>query len=202
MHKDKWNRRHQEHPSDHRPATPSPILVRTLEELEPGKALDLAAGKGRNALFLARQGWDTTAVDFSEIAVHAGSQLSTELDLPVSWEVQDLTEYTPAADAYDLVCMFYLHLPWKQLQVVIQKAARATKPGGKLLVVGPDRSNLEQGAGGPRDPEVLYSPQDIVPLLHEFEIVRAETERNPVDHGHSGAGGTQVDCVVLATRNG
>jgi SAM-dependent methyltransferase len=207
MHKDKWNKRYNEQKLSG-PGQPSPILVKTISDLEPGRALDLAAGQGRNAFYLAEQGWDTTAVDFSEVAVEKGAILSRELELPVRWQVRDLTQFTPPPAHYDLVCIFYLHMPWEEYRGVLWRAAAAVKPGGTLLVVGHDRSNLEQGSGGPQDPAVLYTPADITAAPIEgpsasppsFEVLQAETQNNPVDHGHSGQGGEQIDCVVVARR--
>ncbi len=243
MSKEKWNRKYTERDLTE-PGKPSPILVSTVSGLTPGRALDLAAGQGRHAFYLARQGWDTTAVDFSEVAVEKGRMLSRQLVLPVRWEVRDLTDYTPEQAHYDLVCMFYLHMPWEEYSEILLRAAGAVKQGGTLLVVGHDHSNIEQGSGGPQDPEILYSPQKIVAALKQltvsspptgtdgatgpagnsgaakpsepsepselagsadssknpFEILKAETQKNPVDHGHRGMGGQQIDCVVVARR--
>ena len=216
MHRDKWNRRYSEGGLSG-PGEPSPILVEVVSELRPGSALDLAAGQGRNAFYLAAQGWDTTAIDFSEVAIEKGTLLSRQLEIPVRWELRDLTLYTPPRAHYDLVCIFYLHLPWEEYSEILQRAAGAVKPGGTLLVVGHDRSNIEHGSGGPQDPAVLYTPRDITGVLEHtsgtsgspgsagaqppsFEVLRAETQKNPVDHGHSGMGGPQIDCIVTARR--
>ena len=214
MHKDKWNRRYSEGGLSG-PGEPSPILVEVASDLQTGSALDLAAGQGRNAFYLAEQGWDTTAVDFSEVAIEKGSMLSRQLEIPVRWQVRDLTDYTPLNAHYDLVCIFYLHMPWEEYAEILRRAAVAVKPGGTLLVVGHDRSNIEQGSGGPQDPAVLYTPADITAALEHisgtggatpseapvsFEILRAETQKNPVDHGHAGTGAQQIDCVVVARR--
>ncbi len=210
MSKEKWDRKYTERDGES-PGNPSPILVEAAADLKPGSALDLAAGQGRNSFYLARQGWDITAVDFSEVAVKKGTRLSRELDLPVRWEIRDLTEYTPPQAQFDLVCMFYLHLPWSDYQKVLQHAAAAVKPGGMLLVVGHDRSNIEHGSGGPQTQEVLYTPREIVNVLEgmhqrpgfdgpDFSILKAENRKNPVDHGHSGRGGMQIECLVQAQR--
>jgi SAM-dependent methyltransferase len=232
MHKDKWNRRYSEKGLSG-PGQPSPVLVEVATELSPGRALDLAAGQGRNAFYLAEQGWDTTAVDFSEVAIEKGRMLSRGLELPIHWELRDLADYTPPQAHYDFVCLFYLHMPWEEYAEILRRAAAAVTPGGTLLVVGHDRSNIEHGSGGPQDPAVLYTPADIAAVLKHlsgsseaaaasadgksaaaapaepssaprvsFEIIRAETRTNPVDHGHAGAGGEQIDCIVAARRPG
>ena len=199
MQSDQWNRRYSEkEPGE--PSPPSTVLRETIQNLRPSRALDLAAGDGRNTLYLAERGWDVTAVDFSSVAVERGRKFSERLGLPVQWEIRDLTRYVPKDAPYDLVCLFYLHLLWAEFRTVLNMAAAAVSPGGKLLVVGHDRENIEAGGHGPRDPQVLYSHGEIVRELKGFEIERAETLRQPADHGSDPPGGVQVDCVVLARR--
>jgi SAM-dependent methyltransferase len=197
MSRDKWNRRYSETERLWQ-ADPTPELKKVVDGMAPGRALDLAAGEGRNALYLAESGWHVTAVDFSDVAVDRGRQRSQELGLDVTWEVADLTEYEPTQRHFDMVCICYLQIPWPEMSRVVTAAAEAVLPGGIFLLVGHDRTNLTHGVGGPPYPEVLYTPDDIVGLLSDLAIDRAEQARNPVDHGPEE--GTQIDCVVVASR--
>jgi len=202
MHKDKWNQRYSEKELLW-PQEPSEILKKEMAYIPPGQALDLAAGEGRNAFFLAAQGWEVTAVDFSEVAVQKGRNLAAKLELPVKWEVQDLTAYRPAEGSYDCITIFYLHLPWEEFSEVLRRATAALKPQGVLLVVGHDSTNPEAGTGGPQNPDVLYSPADITALfstIETLEVERAERQRHALDHGEGESGATQIDCVVKARR--
>src|SRR6056297_354588 len=202
MHKDKWNQRYSEKELLW-PQEPSEILKKETADCPPGQALDLAAGDGRNAFFLATQGWEITAVDFSEVAVKKGRELAKKLELPVKWEVQDLTHYRPVEGSYDCITIFYLHLPWDEFSEVLRHAAAALRPQGVLLVVGHDTTNLEAGTGGPQDPDVLYSPTDITALfstIETLEVERAERQQQTLDHGEGESGATQIDCVVKARR--
>jgi len=202
MHKDKWNQRYSEKELLW-PQEPSEILKKETADCPPGQALDLAAGEGRNAFFLAAQGWEVTAVDFSEVAVQKGRNLAAKLELPVKWEVQDLTAYRPAEGSYDCITIFYLHLPWEEFSEVLRRATAALKPQGVLLVVGHDSTNPEAGTGGPQNPDVLYSPADITALfstIETLEVERAERQRHALDHGEGVSGAAQIDCVVKARR--
>lgn len=202
MHKDKWNKRYSGKELLW-PQEPSTILKKETADCPPGRALDLAAGEGRNAFFLARQGWEVTAVDFSEVAVQKGRELAKKLELPVNWEVQDLNHYSPAEESFDCIIIFYLHLPWEEFSGVLRRAAAALRPQGVLLVVGHDSTNLEAGSGGPQNPNVLYSPTDITALfgtIETLEVERAETQRQAQDHGEVESGTAQIDCVVKARR--
>jgi SAM-dependent methyltransferase len=168
-------------------AEPNRFLVAETSDLEPGRALDLACGEGRNAIWLAERGWDVTAVDFSEVAVEKGRARNGEVD----FRVADVLEYEPERAAYDLALVFYLHLPWDELEQVLGRAAAAVAPGGTFLLVGHDLRNLSDGHGGPQDARVLYRAEDVPAALPGLEVVRAE----PVDR--DGA----VDALVRATRS-
>jgi SAM-dependent methyltransferase len=162
-------------------ARPNRFLVAETETLTPGRALDLACGEGRNAVWLAERGWEATGVDFSGVAIEKARGLARERSVDADWIEADLLEYEPPAAAFDLVILFYVHLIGPELARVLGRAAAAVAPGGTLLLVGHDSSNLEHGYGGPQDPAVLYAPGDVTPHLDGFEIERADTVVRTVD---------------------
>src|ERR1019366_1344819 len=141
-------------------AAPNIWVEQLTQDLPPGTALDIAAGEGRNALWLAARGWHATAVDFSAVALQraaslAEEQLGPDVGRLVTLEV-DVQRWVPRPRSYDLVVVVYLHLREKQRSAVMLAAAKAVAPGGTLLVVGHDLENLTSGHGGPQDPAVLY----------------------------------------------
>lgn len=142
-------------------AEPNRFLVAEVADLPAGTALDLGAGEGRNAVWLAQQGWRVTAVDFSDIGLHKASTMAAAAQVEISTVYADVATYTPTPAAFDLVVILYLHLPEPVRQVVHRRAADAVAEGGVLLVVGHDATNLSEGFGGPQDPDVLFSPDDI-----------------------------------------
>lgn len=176
---------------------PNRFVVEELAGLAPGRGIDLAAGEGRNALWLAELGWKVTAVDFSGVAIDRGRRLAAEHGLTVEWLVADVTEYVPTG-CFDLVLISYLQLPADQMAGVLGRAAAALAPGGTLLVVGHDLRNLAEGVGGPQDPRVLLTPQAVTAALPGLRIERAETVRRPVpvDDGTVQA----LDTLVRAVR--
>lgn len=169
--------------------------------MTPGRALDLAAGECRNAVWLARQGWSVQAVDFAEQALQKGGRLAQSNGVAERNRLlaADLNDFIPTEQAFDLVTLIYLQLPWNELAPIIQRAARAVAPGGTLLLVAHHTLNLTQGYGGPRHAEVLYSAEQVVALLAaELLIERAEQLPRPVIT----ADGTRhaIDCLVCAKR--
>ncbi|ADL46299.1 class I SAM-dependent methyltransferase [Micromonospora aurantiaca (nom. illeg.)] len=194
-----WDSRYADTPGLVWSAEPNRFVVESVTGLTPGSALDIAAGEGRNAVWLAGQGWRVNAVDFSTVAVDRGRELAAARGVTVDWRVADATAYRPVPNSYDLVLISYLHLPAPEFAGVLAAAKSALRPGGTLVVVGHDLANLSGGIGGPQDPDVLITPESVVDGLAGLRVQRAETTRRPVP---ATDGGTvdALDTVVVATR--
>jgi SAM-dependent methyltransferase len=180
-------------------AQPNRFVVKELRGLPPGRALDLGSGEGRNAVWLAEEGWRVTAVDFSPVALDKARRLAQARGVTVDWVLEDLRDYQSAPGAYDLVLVAYLHLPPVERAAVLAGAAAALAAHGTLLVIGHDLANLTQGVGGPQDPTVLYTPEVIVAELDGLTVHRAGRVRRPVDTAP--VPGEAVDTLVRATRD-
>ncbi|MFC7217494.1 class I SAM-dependent methyltransferase [Streptomyces polyrhachis] len=186
-------------------AEPNRWVARETGPLPPGRALDLAAGEGRNALWLAGRGWRVTAVDFSSVGVERGRRLTAEAPAEVggrvTWVCADVLAYEPERGAYELVLLSYLHLPAGERGPALRTAAGALAPGGSLLVVGHDTTNLTEGTGGPKDARVLFTPADVLADLAGagLEAVRAERVLRPVPQP-DGRTVDAVDALVLLRR--
>lgn len=182
-------------------ATPNRWVEAELADRPAGRALDLAAGEGRNAVWLASRGWRVTAVDFSRVAIDKGRQAAEAAGVDsIEWVVADLLGYEPEPGGYDAVIIAYLQLVAGQRRAVLARAATALAKNGMLLVVAHDSANLALGVGGPPDPAVLYSAEDVradlatsgVPL----RIDRAEQVFRPVE----GEARPAIDVLVRASR--
>ena len=181
-------------------ARPNRFLVGEADDLRPGRALDLACGEGRNAVWLAEQGWRVTGVDFSDVALAKARELAAARGVEADWVQADLLDYRPERRAYDLVLLFYLQLPADQRREIVRAAADAVAAGGTLLVVAHDSSNLEHGHGGPKEAAVLYTAADVVSDLDgsRLEIERAEWVERPV--ATTDGDETALDALVRARR--
>lgn len=154
-------------------AEPNQFFADAVRDLPPGRALDLGTGEGRNAMWLAERGWDVTAVDFSDVAIEKARHIAARRVVRVTWVVADLLEYNPPQCAFDLVALVYIHLPAKELRKVVAAAVAALAPGGMLFVIGHDTTNLAEGYGGPQDPVLLFTPDEIIRSLEGLSVVRA-----------------------------
>src|SRR5439155_11609907 len=108
---------------------PNRWVVDELADATPGRAVDLACGEGRNALWLAAHGWQVTGVDFSAVAIHKARELDSRG--LVTWVVADAT--THRSDPVDLALLCYLQLPADERRLAVRAAAAAVAPGGELL---------------------------------------------------------------------
>jgi len=189
-----WDARHAAHePIELIEVDPS--LDEEIAGLAPGRALDLGTGDGRNAVWLARRGWRVTGVDFSSVGLERARTRARVAGVTVDWELADLLKWRPPARAFDLVVLFFIHLAADERRAVHQTAVEAVAPGGTLLIVGHDRSNLIAGTGGPQDPAVLFTAAEVASELPGLTIRRAEAVRRPV------AGDRwRIDAVVRAVR--
>ncbi|MBB6626998.1 methyltransferase domain-containing protein [Nocardioides sp. KIGAM211] len=182
-------------------ATPNQFVEAELGDLPPGRAVDLAAGEGRNAIWLARRGWDVTALDFSQVALDKGATLAG--DTAVTWVCADATRWSEPA-SYDLAVLAYLQLPAEERRAAVRSAFAALRPGGTLLLVAHDTTNLAEGTGGPQDVRVLMTAEDVLgDLADEAGVVveRAERVSRVVGDGHGEEPArTAYDCLVRVRR--
>ena len=183
-------------------AGPNRFVAEELADLPPGTAVDLAAGEGRNAIWLARRGWSVTAVDFSQVALDKGRTLAG--DTALEWVCADATTWRPA-QSVDLVVVAYLQLPADQRRAAVRGAVESLAPGGTFLLVAHDSTNLTEGTGGPQDPAVLMTAEDVLADLDglPLEVVRAERvarEVSPGDDHRGEPARTAWDCLVRVVR--
>ena len=180
-------------------AGPNMFVEQVCRDLPAGRSIDLAAGEGRNAIWLAELGWDVTAVDFSAVAVDKVRQLADRRGVTVDAQVADLTSFEPSPGEFDLVLVAYLQLIDAELTPILERAAAAVAPGGTFVLVAHDLDNLEHGHGGPSHPSVLTTPDQVVAAIAgELTIERADVVDRPVstDDGERVA----RDTLVVAHR--
>jgi SAM-dependent methyltransferase len=177
------------------------FLVAEAANLLPGRALDLAAGEGRNAVWLAERGWAVRAIDFSDVAIEKGKRLAAarQVAAKIDFQIVDLRGYEPEVHHFDLVALMYLQIPRAEREPIFIQAARAVAPGGTFLLVAHDSANLLHGYGGPQQPDVLYTAEQVVNALGgELEIEKATPVKRLVETDD----GTKVaiDCLVRGKR--
>ncbi len=184
-------------------AEPNRWVEEEVADLPPGRAVDLAAGEGRNSLWMAGLGWHVTTVDFSPVAIDKARRLAEtlvpEAAARLTFVVGDVRDELVEPAAFDLALLCYLQVPEADRRLALARAATALRPGGCLLVVGHAAANVTDGTGGPQDPAVCYDPDQLVhelPAEPALELERAELVRRPVE----GAPRAALDTIVRARR--
>jgi SAM-dependent methyltransferase len=188
-------------------AEPNRFVAEIIGPLTPGHAVDLAAGEGRNAIWMVEQGWVVTAADYSPVAVErmrslAADRLGDDVGR-LTAVVADATQSTPGGPAaYDLALICYLQLPAEQWRQALRSAVEAVRPGGVVVVVGHAGRNLAEGWGGPSDRAVLYDPEEVLDRAEGLPVAALQSgirERPvPTDDGERVA----LDTVVVLRREG
>ena len=162
-------------------AGPNTLVAELLSDLPPGDAVDLAAGEGRHALWLAARGWRVTAVDFSEVGLaHGRAQPGGER---VTWVTADALAWAAPPEGLDLVLVAYFHVPLPELGAMLRRAVGWLRPGGRLLVLGHDVENIAAGVGGPQDPDILYSVGRLAPVADLLDVERLDQVRRQAPAG-------------------
>jgi SAM-dependent methyltransferase len=167
--RERWERRYQDSEEPVYGRKPSPFLVRSLPLLPSvGRCLDLGGGQGRNALFLARRGWDVILVDVAVAGVARARAGARAEMVHLSAAVADLNEGALAVpeQGFDLVLMINYHE-----HATVAAAGKWLRPGGALIVEGFAQEQLGRTSGGPQDPGLLWRPNEMLSLAGGLRVV-------------------------------
>lgn len=177
-------------------------LAAEAPRLTPGRALDIGCGEGGDAIWLAQQGWDVTAVDFAEAALARTAEHAREAGVGdrVDTRQVDVRTFEPAGETWDLVTSHFFHLPDGGMPGVVRRLAAAVAPGGTLLVVGHAPSDLHTGLRHGHH-SFMHTADQLVPALPEDFVVEAcESRPRTQAHPETGEEIAIADTVLVARR--
>lgn len=168
--RERWDNRYREKTSLWS-GKPNPTLVSELgglnpgTEINPGTALEVGAGEGADAIWLARQGWAVTGVDISAVALERASahaaQAGADIAARITWECRNLMEWQPPEGSFDLVTAHFMHMSPSRRRVVYSRLAAAVAEGGTLLVVAHHPSDLQTTVRRPPYPDLLFTADEL-----------------------------------------
>ncbi|MDP2968547.1 MAG: methyltransferase domain-containing protein [Deltaproteobacteria bacterium] len=145
---------------------PNPFLKKHIRLLPIGKALDIAAGEGRNAVFLAQHGFEVDAVDISGVGLKKAKKLAGEFGVKINTTCADLNTYQIEKEKYDLIANLYF-----LRRSLIPKIKNGLKKGGRVIF---ETYILEQrniGTEGPKDPKYFLKPNELLRLFKDFRVL-------------------------------
>lgn len=179
---------------------PLPFLKEEASHLTPGKALCIGAGEGRNAVWLAEQGFDTTALDISRVGLDKAERLAKNRGVSLTIEKADAAEFNPGERRWDLITIFFLHLPPQSRFEVYRLAQTALAPGGRVILQGFTPRQVGRGTGGPggspganpgENTRMMFiEPEELRKYFPDLEILRLEEKEISLVGGrhHTGKG--------------
>jgi 2-polyprenyl-3-methyl-5-hydroxy-6-metoxy-1,4-benzoquinol methylase len=195
-----WDERYQRDPLIYG-AEPSDFLVKEVGRLRPGNCLCLAEGQGRNAVWLAAQGFSVTAVDQSSVGMARAQEFAAERGVALTTDVADLADYDLGQDNWDNIISIFGHLPSELRRDVHRRVVEALRPGGIFLLIAYTPKQLETaGVGGPPDPDMMLTVEKLTTELEGLEIVLAEEVVRQVNEGEFHKGESAVVQFVGRKR--
>jgi 2-polyprenyl-3-methyl-5-hydroxy-6-metoxy-1,4-benzoquinol methylase len=193
-----WSKTVREHGEKLARRPPSAHLMAEVANLLPGRALDAGCGHGSDTLWLATQGWQVTAVDFSAAALAHGRSMAeaagAEFAKRIDWVEGDLATWGAQPGHYDLVACLYVHVAGS-VEEMVARMASGVAPGGTLFLVGHRPIDPSTGAATAAANQVQVSVEAAVAILDskQWELIVAEERERAVV-------GTGVDAVIRARR--
>jgi thioredoxin reductase/SAM-dependent methyltransferase len=202
-----WDERYRAHGHRVWSGRVNDVLATEAADLPPGRALDAGAGEGGDAVWLARRGWEVTALDLSRAALQRAAAAAADAGVPLETRHADVTTWEPGEERWDLVTASFLHFPPGTRDAVLRRLSSAVAPGGTLLVTMHDGSDSARGIQRPGLPDWYATGGQLAAALDpgDWEVEVAETrprEARAHEGGHGGGHGTAhaADAVLRARR--
>ena len=151
--------------------TPNQHLIDSVKGLKPGTALDVAMGQGRNAIYLAAQGWKTTGIDFSEEGIRIAKETAAKQKLKLETILHDMETYEYGTNKYDLISMIYV----TTTPQLIAKTKAATKRGGYFVYEFFSKGGVMNAPG--------FAPGELAKLFSDWKIIKDEVVEDIGDWG-------------------
>jgi len=145
---------------------PNTFLRKHIRLLPKGKALDIAAGEGRNAVFLAQQGFEVDAVDISEKGLKKAQKLARKKGVKINTSLIDLDQYPIEKEQYDLIADFYF-----LKRRLIPRIKKGLKKGGKVIFETYLLEHRALGTGGPKQAKYFLKPNELIKLFRDFRVL-------------------------------
>jgi SAM-dependent methyltransferase len=168
--RDFWNGKYNDPKFDFN-RRPSRLLMEAIAGRRPGNAIDLGMGEGRNAIYLAQQGWTVTGVDLADAGIAQAKKRAAELGVKLNAVVEDLDRYDIGHSRWDLIILFYMHAWYHGGKPPVARRLRdALRPGGLLVI-----------EGFACDEKFMFQTNELLRDFSDLKILRYEDVREEAD---------------------
>lgn len=166
-----------------------------------GSVLSIAEGEGRNAVFLAKQGFSVTGIDRSKIGLAKAQKLAQQHDVQIQTIVADLAEFDLGVETYQAVVSISAHTPSKVRQLLHQKIQQALKPGGIFLLEAYTPQQSLRNTGGPSDADMCVTLPSLLADFSDCQHIVAQELEREVQEGKFHTGTASVVQFIAQKRN-
>jgi SAM-dependent methyltransferase len=163
-----------------------------------GRALDIGAGEGRNALYLASLGLDVLAVDQSAVGMEKASRRARERGLTLKTQAVDLRQFEAAPESFDVISSIFVHLPTDLRAAVHGRLRTWLRPGGLFVLEAYAPGQIKRGTGGPKDPSLLAPLEVVVKELAGLKVEHQAALVRMVKEGEFHTG--EAEVIQVAAR--
>lgn len=176
---------------------PNEFLQQNVETIPRGEVLCLAEGEGRNAVFLAKQGYQVSAVDNSLVGIAKARKLAQSEKVSIQFIHANLATFNLGENRWDGIISVFCHLPESIRKPLHQNITTALKPGGIFLLEAYTPKQLEHGTGGPKDASLMMSKPLLTQELGDMHFKHlTELERNIEEGTHHFGIGAVVQAIA------
>jgi len=176
------------------------FLVSVSEKLNIGECLTLAEGEGRNAIYLAKNNHQVTAVDASDVGLQKANLLADKNKVAINTILCDLSDYNIKENHYDSIISIFCHIPVSIRQNIHKQVVSGLKPGGLFVLEAYTAKQLQYGTGGPPNSDLMMSLKELKQELAGLEFLIAQEIDREINEGkyHNGQGAV---VQILARKN-
>jgi SAM-dependent methyltransferase len=194
-----WNERYSQ-PGYALGKYPNDFLVEVINQIPKGRVLCLAEGEGRNAVYLAQEGCQVTAVDASEVGLAKAQNLALERSVKIETIAADLAKFQIQPNAWDAIISIFCHLPSPLRAQVHQQVVAGLRPGGVFVLEAYTPSQLEFKTGGPPNADLMMNLATLRQELKGLDFQHAVELERDIQEGQFHQGHSAV-VQILALKS-
>jgi 2-polyprenyl-3-methyl-5-hydroxy-6-metoxy-1,4-benzoquinol methylase len=194
--RDQWNERYRIR-SYFYGKEPNSFLVKSLDFIPGKNILCVADGEGRNGVWLARQGFTVTSIDYSTRGIKKAKKLARENDVKVTFRNADLFKIDLCVKIYESIVSIFSHFNTHDSQILHDKYVDSLKSGGVIIMEVFSKNQLNFNSGGPGSPDLLYNEKEIRNSFAGMEFLLLEEKQVTLDEGHLHQGEAAVVRAII-----
>ncbi len=175
--KDKWNTRYSAE-EYYFGKEPNEFFKIQIDKIQPGKALFIGDGEGRNSVYAAKLGWIVNCIDISEAGKEKAEKLANENNVEINYNVTDAIEYNYPKETYDAIVIIYFHFDEELREKFHKKLIDALKQNGIIIILVYEKEHLKLNTNGPSSLNLLYSLDNIVEDFIDLKFEHLLKEKN------------------------